>query len=137
MTVEDGDGAMGAALLASLEMGALKALVRLAAEGNAGAAASALQAVERVRKTRLGELHQATLRDLAARPVELCEYLGALGVDLEGVEARIGRKLKTPERSAWLKGQDDRLLEVRAVELGRMRRGDGDVPRWASRKVGV
>lgn len=122
-------------LLDELELGALKSLVKLAAEGNAGAAAGALTAVERLRKTRLAEIHKETMNRLSGSPVELAGYLGSLGTEQAEVEKRVGHKLKPAELAAWSKAQEDRLLEVRAVELGRMRRGESDVPKWASKRL--
>lgn len=120
--------------LEALEESALLALVKQAEGGNPMAAKAALVEVDRVRKTQMGELHRAAMVELADKPVELAAYLAELGLGLEDVERRIGRKLKPAEIKAWERSQDDRLLEVRAIELGRMRRGDGGIPKWATRK---
>jgi len=121
-------------VLDDLERNALTSLVRQAAEGNASAAASALGAVERLRKTRQAEIHRTRMEELRERPAEFCGYLASLGQTVAQVEARLGRKMKAAELAAYERATDDRLLEVRAVELGRMRRGDGDVPRWANKR---
>jgi hypothetical protein len=121
-------------LLAELEMTALRALVKQAGEGNSAAAASALVALERVRKTRHAEMHQARMAELVGKPVDACRYLSSLGMSQEQCGARLGRKLTRAEVEAWESALEDRLLEVRAVEIGRMRRGDGDVPRWATKR---
>ena len=120
-------------LLEELESKALAALVRQAADGNATAAASALAAIERVRKTRHAELHAETMSSLAGDGPRLAGYLCSLGQSQAQVAARLGRSMTKAEVAAWQAALDDRLLEVRAVELGRMRRGDGDVPVWATR----
>jgi hypothetical protein len=119
--------------LNELEDTAIKALVKQASEGNNAAAASALVAIERVRKTRHAELHQAKMETVKDNPAELAAYLATLGQTAEQVAMRLGRKLTKPEQTAWERATDERLLEVRAVELGRMRRGEADVPRWATK----
>lgn len=121
-------------VLDDLERNALTSLVRQAAEGNASAAASALGAVERLRKTRHAEIHRERMASLEGNPAELAGYLATLGQSVVQVEARLGRKMRAAELAAYERATEDRLLEVRAVELGRMRRGDGDVPRWANKR---
>lgn len=115
-----------------LERKVILSLVRQAAEGNATAASSALQAVERARKTKMAEIHADRMSKLSGP--ELVAYLASLGQTQPEVEARMKRDLTPDEQAAWKQGRDDRLLEVRAVELGRMRRGDGPVPKWATRR---
>lgn len=121
--------------LDKLGQAVVKALVRQVADGSVPAARAALAEVERARKTRLGEAHQERLEALAGDPVELARYLGSLGLDRVATESRIGHRMTKSERDAWEHGEEDRLLEVRAVELGRMRHGNGDVPRWATRRA--
>ena len=120
--------------LGEVEEKALAALVRQVREGNTAAAKAALVESDRLRKTRMAERHRAALDELSEKPVELARYLGTLGLSELEVADRLGRKLTRRERAAWEQAQDDRLLEVRAVELGRMRRGDGEVPKWARQR---
>lgn len=115
-----------------LEEKVILSLARLAAEGNAGAATGALAAVERVRKTRMAEIHRERMAKLDGP--DLVAYLASLGQTEAEVCGRLCRAMTKAEKSAWERARDDRLLEVRAVELGRMRRGDGVVPKWATRK---
>jgi hypothetical protein len=115
-----------------VERKVILSLVRIAAEGNVSAATGALQAVERARKTRMAEIHRERMASLDG--AELVAYLASLGQTEVEIEARLRRKMKPGEREAWKQARDDRLLEVRAIELGRMRRGDGVVPKWATRK---
>jgi hypothetical protein len=133
MEDEADGGKLGTAELDELEAKALAALVRQGREGNATAATSCLTAVERLRKTRLAELHRERMAGLAGEA--LCRYLGELGQTRDEVDGRLGRRMSKAEAEAWRLGEEDRLLEVRAVEIGRMRRGDGDVPKWATRAV--
>ena len=107
--------------LNELETKAILALVRLAAEGNAGAAASALTAVDRVRKVSLAEMHQRRMDTMAGNPVDLCAYLATLGQTREEVEKWLGRKMSREEAAAHERSEEALRLEVRAVELGRMR----------------
>ena len=120
--------------LDQIEEKALLALVRLASEGNAGAATGALGAIEKARKTRLAQLHNERMAALDGDGVGMAAYLAALGQTVAEVASWLGRPLSAQEAAAWERARDARLLEVRAVELGRMRRGDGDVPKWALRK---
>jgi hypothetical protein len=122
--------------LTELEQKLLEALVELARSGNVSAAKAALLASEQFRKTRHAELHRGTMEDLESRPVDLAAYLSGLGQTQAEVAARLGRKLRPAERAAWAQAQEDRLLEVRAVELGQMRRGDVKPPRWATKRHG-
>lgn len=117
-----------------LELQSLKALVKLAAEGNATAASGALNAIQRIREKGTAGLHAERMAELADKPVELCAYLGWLGLTGTDVAARLGRRLTRQESEAWEQACEDRLLEVRAIELGRMR-ASGDVPRWATKKT--
>lgn len=133
MADEADGGKLGTADLDELEAKALAALVRQAREGNATAAASCVAGVERLRKTRLAESHRERMSGLEGP--DLCRYLGELGQTRDEVDRRLGRRMSKAEAEAWRLGEEDRLLEVRAVELGRMRRGDGDVPKWATRAI--
>lgn len=122
-------------ILDELEVKALTALVASASEGNATAAAAALTAIQRVREKGSSRLHATSMARLAAEDTPgLAAYLASLGVAKAEVAARLGRRLSTAESEAWEQAQGDRLLEVRAVELGQMRAG-GKVPRWATRKL--
>ena len=117
-----------------LEAKAILALVRMASEGNAGAAASAMTAVQRIREKGSAKMHAEKMDSLSTDPVGMCAYLGLLGLSGTEVATRFGRKLKPEELKAWNQACDDRLLEVRAIELQRMRT-NADVPRWATKKV--
>ena len=122
-------------VLDALEVKALTALVASASDGNATAAAAALTAIQRVREKGSARLHATGMARLAAEDTPgLAAYLATLGVPKAEVAARMGRRLTKAELDAWEQAQDDRLLEVRAVELGQMRAG-GKVPRWATRKL--
>jgi hypothetical protein len=116
------------------ESESLSALHTLGQSGNHQAAKDHLTALERIRKTRHGELHQDKMRELADQPVDLAYYLATLGQTVAEVADRVGRKLKPQEVKAWKQGQADRLLEARAMELQWMRRGDlKKLPRWATK----
>jgi len=115
------------------EAAALESLSRLG-ESNAQASAAELLALERIRKTRQGDIHRDKMRALADQPVDLAYYLATLGQTVGEVADRLGRKLKPAELKAWRQGQADRLLEARAMELAWMRRGDlKKLPRWATK----
>jgi hypothetical protein len=108
--------------------------LRTQGQSNPHAAKDHLTALERIRKTRHGELHQDKMRELADQPVNLAYYLATLGQTVAEVADRVGRKLKPQEVKAWKQGQADRLLEARAMELQWMRRGDlKKLPRWATK----
>ena len=118
-----------------LEVKALAALVTQAREGNATAAAAALTAIQRIREKGSAKIHASAMARLTSDdPVGLAAYLSSLGVAKADVAGRLGRRLTAAEVAAWDQAQEDRLLEVRAVELGQMRAG-GKVPRWATRKL--
>ena len=125
---------LGTAVLDALEIKALAALVRQAREGNATAANLALVAVQRIREKGAVSLHRAKLAELVGNGPALAAYLSGLGLDREDTAKRIGHKMTPGETEAWERAQDDRLLEVRAVELQRMRTM-GDVPRWATKRL--
>jgi hypothetical protein len=133
MADEEEDDFIDGEVLEQLEVRALTALVQQAAEGNATAASSALVAVQRIREKGAAFLHRSKLGALEKDGVGMAAYLSELGLTLVEAAARMGRKLTKAEESAWAKAQDDRLLEVRAVELQRMR-VSGDVPKWANRR---
>ena len=121
--------------LDSAERRVLDALVASAEGGNATAAAHALLAVQRIREKNSATLHRSRMADLAHDGEQLAEYLGTLGLTLSEVETRVGHSLRATERASWSRGQESRLLEVRAVELQRMR-SSGEIPRWATRRHG-
>ena len=121
-------------LLDELELKALTSLVSLASEGNAAAANQALVALQRIREHGSAGLHQKRMEALAETPAALCAYLGELGTEIATVEARLGRKMSREEKVCWSDAQEQRLIEVRAVELSRMR-ATGEVPKWATRKL--
>jgi hypothetical protein len=120
--------------LDGLEINALSALVRLAGEGNATAASQALLAIQRMREKGAAALHRSRLEELSDDGPGMAGYLAMLGLSRSEVESRLGHKLKPAEAAAWEQGQEDRLLEVRAVEIQRMRTSC-DVPRWATRRL--
>ena len=131
-----GEQQMNQSELDELESLALRALIKQAAEGNAQAARGALAEVDRVRKTRMAEAHRDMMASLSNDGKGMARYLGELGAQWVEFEIHTGRPGTEEEEGAYIMGQEDRMLEVRAIELARMRRGDGDVPRWAGRKMG-
>lgn len=122
--------------LRQVERAAVHALIKQALTGSIAAASAALVAIEKVRKTQAGLLHAETMARINHGP-ELVEYLARLGCSVPEVERQLGVKLGEAELEAWARGQDDRLLEVRAVELSRMRRGEVEPPAWARRQFEV
>jgi len=126
---------MNAVDLDRIELDALESLIASGRGGNATAASQALLAVQRIREKCPSVIHRSKLEELSKDGSGMAEYLATLGLSVAEVEQRMGRKLCPGEAKAWQRGQDDRLLEVRAVELQRMR-SSGDIPRWASRKNG-
>ena len=117
-----------------LELSTLEALVDQAKGGNATAASQALLAIQRIRDKGAVQLHRAAMADAAKDSVAMAGYLASLGLDAEETARRLGRAtLTVKERASWERAQDDRLLEVRAVEAQRMR-VTGDVPKWATRR---
>jgi hypothetical protein len=103
-------------------------------QGAVAAAKAALAEADRLRRTQAVDMHREQMKVLADKPVEMARYLAELGLTPEQVQERFGRSLTDEELVAWAQGQDDRLLEVRVVELTRMRRGEAPVPKWATRE---
>jgi len=132
MDEEDDDLSIDNVILEQLEVRALTALVTQASEGNASAAAASLTAVHRIREKGAAGLHRARMKALADDREGMASYLAELGLTREETAARMG-KLTKGETLAWERGQEERLLEVRAVELQRMRTS-GEVPKWANRR---
>jgi len=118
-----------------LEVLAVEMLAKHAGRGSVSAATAAIAAIEKLRKTRHAQQHEDRMRDLAKDPPGMARYLATLGLSSAEAADRIGHKMTPAERKAWEIGQRERLLEIRAIELGRMRRGDGEVPRWAGKKL--
>lgn len=121
--------------LDGIENGAIRALLRSAVQGDVSAARAALAEVDRVRSERLGDEHRKRMAEIADDSVALAAYLGSLGVARAEMERRIGHRITEAELEAWERASDDRILEVRAIELQQMRRGSGKVPTWATRKA--
>ena len=120
--------------LDGIENGAMRALLRNAVQGDVSAAKAALAEEDRVRSERLGDEHRKRMAELDDNSVGMAAYLGSLGVTRADTERRLGHRFTEEELDAWERACEDRVLEVRAIELQQMRRGSGKVPTWATRK---
>ena len=120
--------------LETTERQLLDAIVSSAKSGNATAASQGLLAVQRIRDKNSPSLHRELLDKYKNDGCGMASYLATLGLSIAETEKRMQRKLTDDEVAAWHQGQDDRLLEVRAVELQRMR-STGEIPRWATRRI--
>ncbi len=108
-----------------------EAMVRMASQGSVPAATAVLKLLNDVEQKALADEHSEAIA--AMDPVALSRYLGALGATKKDVERRLGRALSPNEEAAFAKGRSDRQLEVRAIELGQVRRGSARVQRWMQR----
>ena len=119
--------------LDELEADAIRALVASSQAGNATAASQALLAVQRIREKNAAAIHAARMKDLEGDSEKKVEYLATLGLTEDEVVERVGHRLTAMESAALQRGHESLFLEVRAVELQRMR-SRGDVPRWAKNR---
>jgi hypothetical protein len=113
---------------AALRSKVAEAMVRMASQGSVPAATAVLKLLDDVEQKALADEHAAALA--GGDTVALCRYLGGLGATKKDVEQRIGRAMTRAEEAAYLDGKRDRQLEVRAIELGQVRRGTAKVQRW-------
>lgn len=105
----------------------VKALAKQAEQGSVPAANSALKILAEKREASRSNSHIAAMAEMV--PAELCSYLGQLGQTDKQVSSRIGRDLSKEELAAVAQGRDDRILEMRAIELAATRNG-GKVSPW-------
>lgn len=88
------------------------------------------QIFEQVRDRRAALAHRTEMQRLADRPVQLAEYLGRYGETETGLAKFLNRAPTEPELEAFERGTRQRILEVRAIELERLRQGGGRVEPW-------
>jgi len=74
--------------------------------------------------------HQARMVEIGDDTIALCRYLGELAQTPETIERRLGRQMNEKERRTWDEGKADRAIEVRAIELSRLRRGKAGPEHW-------
>ena len=105
-------------------------MTALQGEGSVPAARQVLEVLDRIRSRQAAEEHRRRMRTLAGKPLELTKYLGYLGEDMKGVEGNLGHQMDNKERAAYNEGKRQRQLELRAVELDRVVRGQCKPTPW-------
>jgi hypothetical protein len=105
-----------------------EAMVRMASQGSVPAATAVLKLLNDIEQKSLASEHSEAMKNM--KPIELCRYLGELGATKKDVERRLGHDLSPEEGSVFIDGRRDRQLEVRAIELGQVKRGGAKVERW-------
>lgn len=103
-------------------------LVKMANDGSVPAANAVLKLLADQEEAGAAERHAARMSELDGDA--LCEYLGELGQGSGSAGALLGRDLDASEREAWKRGQLRRFIEVRAIEMARLRAGAGKVEAW-------
>ena len=101
----------------------LKGLVVAAQNGNPTAAKAVVDVARHLKSDAASKQHQKKMLQLEDDTLELCRYLGELGATRETVAHHLGRSMTENEEDAWRHGQRARQLELRAIELERVRIG--------------
>lgn len=105
-----------------------EAMVRMASQGSVPAASAVLKLLNDIEQKSLASEHSDAMKSM--KSIELCRYLGGLGATKKDVERRLGHGIRPEEEAAFVDGKRDRQLEVRAIELGQVKRGGAKVERW-------
>ncbi|MBC8424471.1 hypothetical protein H8E07_10140 [bacterium] len=105
-------------------------LVKMANDGSVPAANAVLRLLDEQEKAGAAERHTERMESLADSPAELCEYLGELGQPADALANILCRPASDDDRDAWKRGQLRRFIEVRAIEMARLRAGAGKVEAW-------
>lgn len=105
----------------------VEAMVRMASQGSVPAAGAVLKVLEQIEDKDATEKHREKVDSL--KGADLARYFGEIGAEQALVAKHIGRELDRSEKRAWKDGRDKRRVEVRAVQLARVRAG-GSVENW-------
>ncbi|HVA90661.1 MAG TPA: hypothetical protein VNL71_12565 [Chloroflexota bacterium] len=105
---------------------------RLLVDGDESVVPALVEALKTAQDAQAAEDHRALLDRLMAeeKTVELAQHLGELGENESGLEAFLGRQPTEEEADALQMGTRRRQLEVRAVQLSRLRKAGGGVAGW-------
>jgi len=91
-----------------------------------------LKVLEAMTLRQATENHRTRMDRLRADPVEMCRYLGELGHPVDAVPVFLGRaenaELSGEEIAAYTMGRQTRQLEMKAIELTRIRTAMDKVP---------
>ena len=105
-------------------------LVKLANQGSVPAASAVLKLLKEQKEATASEVHRKKMDSLKEDAVALCQYLGELGQSPASVANVIGRPMSSEESDSHKKGELERVIEIRAVELNAVRAGAGKVENW-------
>jgi hypothetical protein len=110
-------------------------LLRSASQGITPAAALLLKVAEMSLARQQAQVHAEEFREAQDDPVRLCAFLARFGLKPSEVETdHLGRDMTKKERESYRTAQSARLLEARAIGLGRARLGLGEIPEWAMQR---
>jgi hypothetical protein len=112
-----------------------EALVILAGQGSVPAANAALKLIQQKREEGAAHAHRATMEAHRCNPIALGRYLGQLGQSAQAVADIMETDMSDDVRAAWKAGQLERSVEIRAIELNQVRRGNGKIEGWMRRST--
>ena len=99
-------------------------------EGSVPATRQALDVLDRIQNRQVAREHRRRMAELADQPQAMARYLGYLGEPARSVRDYLGRDLQEEEALALEEGRRQRQLELRAVELDRVVRGQANPTPW-------
>lgn len=118
-----------------LEAGAIAKVVALVLKGDDSAALILQRLLKPHQERKVAEAHRVKIEDCLARraTAELAQYLGECGESLPGLSMFLDRQASAKELEAYERGVKLRQLEVRALQLHRMRSGEA-VEKWMTQR---
>ena len=108
----------------------VQAMARMASQGSVPAATAVLKVLDQIEDQEASLRHNEALR---GPPQEVAHYLGMLDATKSTIERILGHPLTPEEEKQRKAGSTDRQLEVRAIELSRVRAGAIAPPKWAQK----
>lgn len=113
-----------------LKIGILEAMTTMIGQGSVPAATTALKIIEEIEQNEISEDHHSKMSEYKDDTVKLCHYLGYVEEPKSELQRHLGREPRGPELQAYKDGRKDRRLEVRAIELARVKKSGGSIEEW-------
>jgi len=104
-----------------LEQRMLARLSGMADDGSVPAANAVLKDLHKMRARKSAREHKVKMQTLQG--VELIEYLASIAIPLPDVIKTLGRRMKKEEKTAYIKAEHLRLIELRASSMAKVRAG--------------
>ncbi len=117
---------------AAVEDAIAEALTRMASQGSVPAANTALKLVDQRRQADAAAQHAAKLAELADNEQALARYFGTLGLSKAHLSEYLDAPCSSASEDALRTGARARHMEIRAIELARVRSG-GKIETWMTR----